>query len=72
MAYRSNRTDPGQSGSGLHGMLPCPVACLGCDELGRGKYAMGQPKPDAAPDKAANLSPRHPRSRKFGRSHHSR
>jgi hypothetical protein len=33
---------------------------------------MGQPKPDAAPDKAANLSPRHPRSRKFGRSHHSR
>jgi hypothetical protein len=49
MAYRCNRADPSQSGSGLHGMLPRPVTCLDCDEPSRGEYAMSQPKPSAPP-----------------------
>jgi len=50
-------------------MLPRPVTCLGCDEPSRGEYTIGQPKPDAPADKAAKLSPRHPRSRKLSRGH---
>jgi len=70
VAYHCNRADPSQSGGSLHGMLPRPVTRLGRDQLSRGEYAMGQPKPSAPPDKAVELPTRHPRRRKFTRGHH--
>ncbi len=73
MAYHGNRTNPSsQSDGGPHGMLPRPVTCLGCDEPSRGEYAMGQPKPNALPNKAVNLSTRHSRCRKLRCRHHPR
>jgi hypothetical protein len=70
MAYHGKRVDPSQSGSRPHGMLSRPVTGLGRNEPSRGEYAVGEPKPSAPADQAANLPTRHPRSRKLRRGHH--
>ena len=70
MAHHRARATHGQRSGNPHSMLPRRVTCLRGDMFGRGEHAMRQPKPSTPPDKAVKLPRRHPRSRKFRRSHH--
>ena len=71
MARYRVRAAYGQRGGHLHSVFARRVTVLRGDNFGWGEHAMGQPAPSTPTDKAAKLSPRHPRGRKLRRGHHS-
>ena len=71
MARYRTRAAYGQRSGNLHSLFARRVTCLRGNNFSRGEHAMGQPTPNTPTDKAAKLSPRHPRGRKLRRGHHS-